>query len=159
MKENMIDVLTYLFDNYLDLDWGVMGNENTLLGELEEAGFSVQEIDKAFDWLGQLVDLDVRSMDFMSRPERSLRILTPEEAGKLDLECQGMLIALERSGYLDPVVREIIIDRAMALEVERITLSDFKRIIGLVMLNRCWSDDVVAWVENLVYEPDQHVLH
>ena len=159
MKENVLDVLSYLFDNYLDLDWGVLGDENTLVYELEEAGFPVLEIDKAFDWLGQLIDLDVKNMDFIKNPQHSMRILTADEASKLDLDCQGMLIALERNGTIDSVAREIILDRAMALEVERLSSSHFKRIIGLVMLNRSWTDDVVAWVENLVYDPEHDTLH
>lgn len=159
MKENVLDVLSYLFDNYLDLDWGVMGDENTLVCELEQAGFPVQEIDKAFMWLGDLIDLDVKEISFISEPTNSFRIFTWEERAKLDLECQGMLIALEHDGFLDPIAREIIIDRALAIEVEKLTLSHFKRVIGLVMLNRSWSDEVVAWVENLVYDPESCTLH
>jgi Smg protein len=159
MKENVLDVLSYLFDNYLDLDFGVIGDENTLVCELEQAGFPAQEIDKAFDWLGELIDLNVQNVDFLNLPQHSMRILTSDEQAKLDLECQGMLIALERSNCLDPISREIILERAMAIEVERLTLSHFKRVIALVMLNRCWSDDVVAWVEGLVYDPDSCILH
>lgn len=159
MKENMLDVLSYLFDHYLDLDWGVIGDENTLVYELEEAGFPVLEIDKAFDWLGQLVDLDLKNVDFIRYPQQSMRIFTKEEMTKLDMDCISILTTLERAGAIDSVTREIILDRAMALEVEKVSCSHFKRVIGLVMLNRSWTDDVVAWVENLVYTPEHDTLH
>ena len=55
MKENVLDVLMYLFENYLDDDDNeTEADRETLTVELEEAGFAKLEINKAFDWLENL---------------------------------------------------------------------------------------------------------
>ena len=60
MKESILDVLLYLFEHYFTNDaFDHPGDDLTaqngpLVGELTEAGFSVAEIRKAFDWLDAL---------------------------------------------------------------------------------------------------------
>ncbi|HSN17506.1 MAG TPA: DUF494 family protein, partial [Gammaproteobacteria bacterium] len=55
MKEHVLDVLMYLFENYLDDDDNeTEADRETLTVELEEAGFAKPEINRAFDWLENL---------------------------------------------------------------------------------------------------------
>ena len=59
MKESILDVLLYLFEHVLDDDTDLPADAearqgSTLLAELTEAGFSADEIHKAFDWLDAL---------------------------------------------------------------------------------------------------------
>ena len=56
MKENMLDILMYLFEHCLDSETGVMPEESVLRGHLDDAGFQHKEIDKAFAWLEELAD-------------------------------------------------------------------------------------------------------
>ena len=51
MKETVLDVLMYLFDNYEDDDVKVVPDQDTLRTQLHEAGFAEREVEKAFDWL------------------------------------------------------------------------------------------------------------
>jgi Smg protein len=54
MKENVLDVLMYLFENYVDEDTEIEPDRIQLQDKLLEAGFPGAEIDKAFDWLENL---------------------------------------------------------------------------------------------------------
>ncbi len=54
MKENVLDVLMYLFENYLEDDNVYQTDRDTLKVELEEAGFADREVSRAFTWLEAL---------------------------------------------------------------------------------------------------------
>ncbi len=47
MKENIIDVLLYLFENYIDNEESGQPDKAALETELEQVGFPELEIDKA----------------------------------------------------------------------------------------------------------------
>jgi Smg protein len=150
MKENVLEVLMYLFDHYLEMEHGDLGDEAILADELLDAGFATGEINKAFNWLGELAEMEVLTESACHT--NSLRILIEEERHKLDLEAQGYLIFLEQEGLITPTLREIILDRAMAIEGDQLKLSQFKRVVGLVIMNQSVREDLQAWAENLIYD-------
>ena len=51
MKENVFDVLIYLFENYMDEETEVSPDPDSIRSELLEIGFPHREINRAFDWL------------------------------------------------------------------------------------------------------------
>lgn len=159
MKENVIDVLMFLFDNYLTVEEGVSTDEETLTFELREAGFEVKEITKAFDWLEGLAGVRQLPSGILNKEQRSLRVYTQEEEAKLGTACRGFLLGLEQTGILDPISREIIIDRAMAIDTDTIRLQQFKRIVGLIMVNRTHREEILAWLEDLIYDDVPENLH
>ncbi len=57
MKESLLDVLIYLFENYMFDDDGYEPDQETLALELSQAGFEHAMIDQAFDWLENLARL------------------------------------------------------------------------------------------------------
>ena len=114
MKENVFDVLVYLFENYMDTD-GEPADPDSMRDELQQVGVPDAEIDKAFDWLEGLAS----QQEDDAPPERavvSMRLFTADEQECLDVEAQGFLLFLEQSGILDQHSRELVIDRYMALE-------------------------------------------
>jgi Smg protein len=160
MKENVIDVLMFLFDNYLSYEEGMPGDEESLATELEEAGFHSIEINKAFDWLGELAEIQKTDFTLIRIPSvQSMRAFLPQEAQKLDIACRGFIFQLEQIGLLDTATRELIIDRAMAIDVEQLSLQQFKRIVGLVMLNSGTHEEMLAWIEDLIYEEMGTQIH
>jgi len=144
----VIDILIFLFDNYLITEEGMPQDEQVLVDELEEAGFSGNEITKAFLWLEALADM--KEGGAFAAATKAPRIYLFEEQHKLGAACRGFLLQLEASGMLVPAVREIIIERAMAIDVPQLSLPQFKRIVGWVMLNSGHRDASIAWVEALM---------
>ena len=85
MKENTLDVLFYLFDNYAEVE-DVTQNREVLHGELKNAGFPKTRITKAFDWLESLADDD---QIYITEPQsQSMRQFSKYEARFLDQDCQ-----------------------------------------------------------------------
>ncbi len=155
MKENVFDVLIYLFENYLDDETDLNPDPDAIRNELLEAGFPHKEINKAFDWLESLSEQ--RPIQSTSLP--AFRVYSSQESAKLDTECRGLLMFLEQTGILSPASRELVLDRAMALNEESISLENLKWIVLMVLFSQPNEEVAFARMENLVYETLPSYLH
>lgn len=152
MKENVLDVLAYLFDNYWDNEASLEADEATLTCELEQAGFQTGEINKAFMWLEELAGLKLEDYTSLKSVSPFLRCFAPEEVNKFDLESRQCLMQLVAQGHLDFPKLEIIIDRAMALGCQGINLEDMKQVIALVIFNLPEDEADTSWAEELFFD-------
>lgn len=160
MKENMLDVLLYLFENYMIEGQEFQPDQETLSVELAQAGFGDGEINKAFDWLEDLSELcDPPSTIVRGGAATSIRHFSPEEQIRFDPQAKGLLLKLEQSGILDPETRELVIDRIMALETAEIDTEHLKWVIMMVLCNRPGHEDVVAWAEELIIDGIEQHIH
>jgi Smg protein len=159
VNENVIDVLIYIYENYMDSDEAVPQDQIMLEEELVQAGFPKGEILKAFDWLDELAWRQGSLITAASHPNSSIRIYTEQERQRIDLETQGLLLYLEQAGVLDQRSRELVIERAMALDTEELTADDVKWIVLLVLLNQPGRENAFAQMEELVYNGDAGYLH
>lgn len=155
MKENVFDVLIYLFENYMDSDVEMSPDPEVLRTELMEAGFPQVEINRAFDWLDSLTEH--QAIQPLSSP--TFRVFSPEEMAKLDTASRGLLMFLEQSAILTPAVREVVIDRVMAIDEASMSLEDLKWVILMVLFSRPDEEIAFARMENLVYESLPAYLH
>ncbi|MBT7045123.1 MAG: DUF494 domain-containing protein, partial [Gammaproteobacteria bacterium] len=114
MKEGVIDVLMYIFSSYIDRDDSLPEDRDSIDSDLREAGFEPQEIDKAFDWLDGLAEAE--DIPVLEQSVNSIRIYSKREQQRLDSKVQGFLLFLEQSGVLTPELRELVINRIMALD-------------------------------------------
>ncbi len=159
MKESMLDVLMYLFENYyMDEDTEPHPDRESLQVELLEAGFAPGEIHKAFDWLEGLNRHRANAV-FAPQAASALRMFTDEECLRLDVECRGFLMFLEQTGILTPASRELAIDRVMALDTPDMDLEQLKWIILMVLFNQPGQEAAYAWMEDLVFEDTPGRLH
>lgn len=158
MKENVFDVLLYMFENYMYDEPEESSDRDSLQVKLLEAGFPHQEIDKAFQWMDDLAAQ--RPVAEPRRPHSApLRVFSDRERTKLDSQCQGYLLFLEDSGILTPGNRELVIDRFMALEDEEAELDTLKWVVLMVLFNQPGQEAAFAWMENLVFDDQQESLH
>lgn len=158
MKENVFDVLMYLFENYLYNDEELGPDRELIESELFEAGFSQLEVRKAFDWLDALADRrNVPALEFDDK--RSIRLFTEPEMTKLEADCRGFLLYLEQVGILTPVSRELVIDRMMALDDDEIDLDTLKWVVLMVLFSQPGQEEAYAWMENLIFDNPAHPLH
>jgi len=154
MKETVLDVLMYLFDNYMDVDSDFSVEEESIRGKLLDAGFSETKIGKAFLWLKELIESE---KDFSMMTDKALRIYTEEE--HLNVECQGFLLSLEQIGLLSPSTRERVVDRVMALEIEEIDREQLKWVVLMVLYNQPGQEAAFTWMEELVFGETPPALH
>ena len=159
MKENMLDILMYLLENYICGDIDDSADEASLRTELQRAGFPDQEINKAFSWLEGLAALRENAGGVTTPATHALRVFTSEECKRLDTESRGFLMFLEQVGVLDPSSRELVIDRIMALDASETDLTDLKWVILLVLFNQPGKEAAFAWMEDLLFEGSPGWLH
>jgi Smg protein len=160
MKENVLDVLMYLFDHVFDVDMEVETDQDTLSDELEAAGFEKGEIDKAFDWLDDLRLAEDRAEGLKGQGTGSIRIYADRELQRLSPECHGFMVFMEQCGIVDAQVREMIIERALALGTPEISLDHLKWVTLMVLCN-CNREDgpPVEWVEELMLDEFTDIMH
>ena len=160
MKENVLDVLMYLFENYMDEDPDFDADQQTLTEELSQAGFHRGEINKAFTWLEDLSAMCEGNAEApICGKTVSLRHYSPPEMEKLGVGARGFVLFLEQHGILDPITRELVLDRVMALEVEEIDLEQLKCVIMMVLFNQPGREQSYAWVEDLVLDEVEGHVH
>ncbi|MDO8844032.1 MAG: DUF494 domain-containing protein [Methylicorpusculum sp.] len=155
MKENIFDVLMYLFENYMEDEIEILPDSELIKNELEEAGFDQTEVNKAFDWLESL------SLQGKINPSAShaFRIFSSQELERLDIECRNFLMFIEHNGILSPANRELVIDRAVALENEEISLEKLKWIVLMVLLSQPDEEIAFSRMEDIVYDQIPAYLH
>lgn len=163
MKENVLDVLLYLFEHYFYDDPAAAADHEALrhgpvIQGLTEAGFSASEIHKAFDWLDGLAR-QRPAVDAVGADRQPVRVYVEQECARLDPDCVGFLMFLEQHGILGGAERELVLDRVMALEQEQIDLDDLKWVVLMVLFNQPGAEAAFAWVESQIYLDQPEPLH
>jgi len=141
MKEDVLDVLMYLFEHYMDDDAENEPDRQDLQARLDEAGFHSAEIDQALGWLDRLVSEEPVAGRLGS--EAAQRVYTFDEQHRLNLEARGFLVFLEQNGLLTTGTRELVIDRVMELDADEIDLYQLKWVVLMVLFNQ--PDDNIAY--------------
>ncbi len=155
MKENVLDILIYLFEHYMLENPDQDPDEESIMVELVQAGFNHMTIDHAFDWLENLAIMcdehDANMDDAIG--EHAMRHYHPSEMDQLDLEARGLLLSLEQCGVLSAGAREMVIDRLMARNVDEIDLHHVKWVILMVLTNCTDSHPAMSeWTEALILD-------
>ncbi|NOR81395.1 MAG: DUF494 family protein [Methyloprofundus sp.] len=148
MNEDIFDVLIYLFENYMDSEVDIIPDTDMLQTELKAAGFNSGNISKAFDWLDTLALQEEPTF----KSSKNFRIFCSEENRKLDLECRNFILFLQSMDILNPVSRELVIDRAMAIEKTYLSIEELKWITLIVLLSQPDEELAIAHMENMIYQ-------
>jgi Smg protein len=151
-EETILDVLLYLFENYFYDDPDAVRDRDSLQASLIQAGFSPTEISKAFDWLEELANQ--RPTLSQPRADGPVRVFVEAEVDRLDRECLGFLMFLEQHGVVDADQRELVIDRAMALDQDEVDLDDLKWVVLMVLFNQPGAEAAFAWMESQMFGDD-----
>jgi len=158
MTDTMVDVLIYLYENYMDGETPPPDDQSSLMEELAMAGFPNGEVEKAIQWLDELALMQMEAST-KSPQINAMRIYTDEEKQRLDIDCRGFLLFLEQNEMLDPVSREVVIERAMALDSLNVSDDELKWIVLLVLINQPGQETAFARMEDYVYSELPAYLH
>ncbi|MEJ2387880.1 MAG: DUF494 domain-containing protein [Chromatiaceae bacterium] len=158
MYENMVDVLIYLYENYMDGEGKAPADQGELEEELSQAGFTSGEIQKALRWLDELA-AGADTPQYHAYSAHSMRIYGETECAKLDVDTRGLLLFLEQSGILDSAARELVIDRVLAIDHASVSVDELKWVVLLVLMNRPGHEDAFSQMEDLVYNDVPAVIH
>jgi Smg protein len=145
MKESVLDVLIYLFENFMTsekIDFEPESQEISI--RLEDAGFETNDVVKAMQWVLELKEnvMAVASNDYNS----SIRIFSVDEQFKISPAIRHTLYCMERDEVITPAIRELIIDRVMALDLEEVQVDQLKWIMLFVL---CFQGQMPVQVRRL----------
>lgn len=149
----MIDILVYLFENYHDFD--THPKPAVLTRKLTAIGFEEDEVSDALDWLDEVKAARIPEI---AGDRRAVRIYTAEEQQRLGVDCLNFIVFLEAANVITPALRELIIERGMALDDAPLPLAKLK-IIVLMVLWRREQDLEPLIVEELLYDANSELLH
>ena len=157
MKQTVVDVLMYLFENIIGEDMPLDPDDIKVFDQLEEMGFPQHEILRAFDWLQDLADIE-QSTSPTAELSAAVRVYSELEMLLLDPECIGFLMYLEQTGLLTPNTRELILDRVIALDVA-LDVEQLKWIVMIVLYSHPDEENAFAWMESMVFDPIISYMH
>ena len=160
MKENVLEVLFYLYKNYLDINanWDDSKTEE-IVEELEELGYSRTKIAQAFHWLEQLKSDRYESYSISNWETPSNRVFIEDECQKLSTQSRGLITFLEQINILKPKTREIVITQAMSLDNETIQLEQLKWIILMVLCHQPKERQQLDLLGDIVLASDAEHIH
>jgi len=152
----VFDVLVYLYENYGALH--ACPDPDSLSRKLTAAGFDDEEISEALAWLQGLQLVTQQSVAVGPESNSSFRIFANVETERLGTESIGFLSFLEHAGQLTPTQREIVIERALAIEETPIPLEMTKVIVLMVLWSQQADIDVLL-LEELLHDGSERDLH
>ncbi|MCX7164435.1 MAG: DUF494 domain-containing protein [Betaproteobacteria bacterium] len=146
----MIDILVYLFENYLP---DACPEPAVLARKLSAAGFGTDDISAALSWLDGLAG---EESGRCREPALAgaMRIYDEEEQERLPSVCRGFIAFLEQHDAVDAPLREAIIERALALPDAQISLDRLKVIVLAVIWRYRHEVDALILEELLAEEAD-----
>jgi Smg protein len=152
---SMFEILMFLFENYMDSSAALKMDGETLTVELEKIGFDRYEISRALQWLNGLTQFQMSP----ALTTLALRYYLPEEAERLGVEGRGFLLYLEQISILDPMTREMVIDRVMALDSREADLGRIKWVVLMVLFNQPDKKFALSLMQDMVLADAFDVLH
>ena len=149
----MLDLLIYLFENYISTRPKLNINDITL--ELEEAGFNNKDISSAFNWFSHLEKLS-------SAPKlthkNSLRVLSKKEYEKISSEAFTFLTFLLNAKILNSTEFEVILDQIMILNQKSISIHEMRWIV-MMTLWKSGKENSYLFVEDSLFQNKHTKLH
>lgn len=156
----MFDILVYLYETYYRPE--TCPDSIALAKKLSSVGFDDEEIVEALNWLSGLADstrqlsVDVEETPQFSAQTHAFRVFTEEENQHLGCQALGFIHYLHNAGLINAQQREVIIDRAMAIDESPISLAKLK-VVVLMMLWSLGSEPGMLMLDELLLSQDESV--
>ena len=149
----MLDLLIYLFENYISTKPKLNMNDITL--ELEQAGFNDKDISSAFDWFNHLEKINNGSE---LTNEKSLRVLSQKEYEKISSEAFTFLTFLLNAKILNSTEFEVILDQIMILNQKSINIDEMRWIV-MMTLWKSGKENSYLFVEDSLFQNKRTEYH
>jgi len=158
MNENIVELLLYLFENYIYESDSEKIDKQSLHKGLSQAGFASLTINDAFSWL-ETLQSDIVLFRDLTISSDGFRVFSQTEQIKLDTECQDFIYYLNDSGVLDNQQREILINAVMKLETPDFDVDDLQWLALMVLFSQPDQEHAFAHLEALMFETSEIYEH
>lgn len=152
----MFEVLVFMFENYFSHH---TAPDNTVLEqELSAAGFEQKDILGAFDWFQEMTSQLSGQQSEYNLDKLSTRIFSQQELDRLDTESISFITFMQQANVINDMERELILDRAMALQLAEVTIEETRWITMMALWNQGREKDYL-FVEDALFNPRGQTLH
>ncbi len=144
----MFEVLVYLYETYYRPD--ACPDSTALAKKLSAVGFEEEEISKALGWLTDLAETTnamFRQQWHQTAFSFGTRIYAPQEYELLGTAAIGFIEFLESAEVVNAMQREIVIERACAVNEAPIALDKLKVIVLMVLWSQGKEPDSLIFDE------------
>ncbi|MBB3224540.1 DUF494 family protein [Pseudoduganella umbonata] len=142
----MFDILVYLYETYYRPD--ACPEPAALAKKLSAVGFDDVEISEALVWLNDLTEMagEMAGVESASTAASTgTRFYVEEEQDVLGTQAIGFIAFLESARVLSPLQREIVIERALALEESPVNLGKLKIIVLMLLWSQGKEPDALMF--------------
>lgn len=138
----MFDILVYLYETYYRPE--ACPEPAALARKLSAVGFDDVEISEALVWLTDLNEMAGGSLDFATSPY-GIRFYVEQEYDMLGTAAVGFIQFLESAKVITPTQREIVIERALALDESPVDLGKLKIIVLMLLWSQGKEPDALMF--------------
>ncbi|QYF94525.1 DUF494 domain-containing protein [Massilia sp. PAMC28688] len=138
----MFDILVYLYETYYRPD--ACPEPEALARKLSAVGFDEEEISEAIVWLSDLTEMAGADTG-AAFASSGTRFYVEQEYDALGTPAVGFIQFLESAKVLTPVQREIVIERALALEESPVGLGKLKIIVLMLLWSQGKEPDALMF--------------
>jgi Smg protein len=161
---SVLKVLIYVYDHYMLADPADVPERRHMLDDLRKRGFSVSEVVRAMEWLSALVgdsqaEPGPEGLAQDRQDSAALRVFADGELSRLSADCRAFLMLLDRQRVLTTRQRELVIERALALDVEEIDVEQLKWVVLLVLSSQPGQELAFARFESVMSAAAGPVRH
>jgi len=147
----MFDILVYLYETYYRPD--ACPDPEALAKKLSAVGFDDSDISEALVWLNDLTAM--ASVEHALTAESTgTRFYVEEEHDALGTDAIGFIQFLESAKVLGPLQREIVIERALALDEAPVSLGKLKVIVLMLLWSQGKEPDALMFDDLFVGDED-----
>ncbi len=125
-------------------------SETDIVEELLAEGYETEEIDAAFSWMENLSMLTA-AKEPLALAAPTNRVFSPDEMRALAVDARGFLIRLRTLGIIDDDLQEEILDKALQVAEDEVSLKEIKAISALTLFvksNNDWRREVDCFMED-----------
>ena len=152
----MFEVLVFMFENYFAHH--AMPDSDVMEQELSAAGFEQTDITGAFDWYEEMKFRLTKPDISYSHKHSGMRVFSELELKKINTESIGFVLFLQQANVINDMERDLIVDRAMALKQQVITVEEMRWISMIALWNEGREKDYL-FVEDALFNPRGLTIH
>lgn len=138
----MFDILVYLYETYYRPD--ACPEPAALARKLSAVGFDDVEISEALVWLTDLTEMAGSEQSEVAM-STGTRFYVRQEVEALGSDAVGFIQFLESAGVINAVQREIVIERALALDESPVGLGKLKIIVLMLLWSQGKEPDALMF--------------
>ena len=138
----MFDILVYLYETYYRPD--ACPEPVALARKLSAVGFDEMEISEALVWLKDLTAM-AGVEQTLTAQSTGTRFYVEQEIDLLGAPAIGFIQFLENAKVLSPLQREIVIERALAMDEFPVTLGELKVIVLMLLWSQGKEPDALMF--------------